>query len=302
MKRSQLAMFVFWVMAAMLSTSIAKADEELPPITSQPGREFLPSALTKAGVDEHLGETLPLDLEFQDDRGRTVSLGQLFEGDRPVILSLNYSNCPMLCVLQLNGLIDSLREVEMVAGKDFRIVSVSLDPGETVAQAANTKQKYIDSYGKKVNADGWNFLVGTQSNVEQLAEAVGVRYVYLPEKKEYSHPAVFSICMPDGRISRYHYGVEFPPNTIRLSLVEASEGKIGNAFDKFILLCFHYDADEGRYAPTARFLMKIGGIGIILGLGGLFWLCHRMTKRSKRQREEADQSHTGQHGQVAHTI
>jgi len=299
---SRLAQSVMLTLAVLLPTVTAWANEELPPITSQPGREFLPSALTKAGVDEHLGDQLPLDLEFQDDRGRTVSLGQLFEGERPVIFSLNYSNCPMLCVLQLNGLIDSLREIDLVAGRDFRIVSVSLDPAESVAQAANTKQKYIESYGKQAEPGGWNFLVGTPANVEQLAEAVGVRYVYLPEKKEYSHPAVFSICMPNGRISRYHYGVEFPPNTIRLSLVEASEGKIGNAFDKFILLCFHYDSEEGRYAPTARFLMKIGGIGIILGLGGLFWICHRLTLRKRRQLEEANQIHQEPHSPVAHTI
>ncbi len=246
-----------------------------------PGREFLPAGLTKAGVDEQTGSQLPLELIFRNDRNEMVRLQELFNGKNPVVLSLNYSNCPMLCVLQLNGLINSLREIDLVAGQDFQIVSISLDPAESVAQAALTKEKYIESYGKTVHAEGWHFLTGSAEAIQQVAETVGVRYLYLPEKKEYSHPAVFMVCMPDGRISRYHYGIEFPPQTIRLSLVEAGEGKIGSAFDRFLLLCFHYDENEGRYAPTARNIMKAGGVMIILALLGLFWVCHRRIRKQQ---------------------
>lgn len=249
-----------------------------------PGREFLPEALTNAAVNERIGEMLPLELVFRNDRGEMIRLKELFDGNKPVVLSLNYSNCPMLCVMQLNGLINSLREIDLVAGRDFKIVSVSLDPAETVAQAAATKKRYIEAYEKPVEAAGWNFLVGTAASVEQLAEAVGIQYVYIPEKKEYSHPAVFAVSMPDGRISRYHYGIEFPPQTIRLSLVEASEGKVGTTMDRFLLLCFHYDAKAGSYAPNARNLMKAGGVAAILGLLSLFWVCNRVY----HQRQQAE--------------
>lgn len=253
---------------------------------ADPSQQFLPAALKEPGVDEHLDRELPLDLIFQNDRGEMIRLGDLFTDDKPVILSMNYSNCPMLCVLQLNGLVDSLRGIDLVAGEDFRIVSVSLEPGEDVERLKETKQKYLLSYGKDTDENGWHFLSGTQAAVTTLADTLGIRYVYLPKKKEFSHPAVFCICMPEGKISRYHYGVEFPPKTIRLSLVEASQGKIGTAFDKFLLLCFHYDAAEGRYAPTARNLMKIGGGITVLGIGIMIWFSHRLGKRRQKIAED----------------
>jgi len=255
-----------------------------------PRSQFTPAALTETEVVEHLNEELPLDLQFVDDTGRAIRLGDCFEGDIPVVLSMNYSNCPMLCVLQLNGMINSLKEVDLVAGKDYRIVSVSLDPNEKPEQARATKEKYLESYGSKADPDGWRFLTGHEASIGRLSNALGIEYVYLPKKKEYSHPAVFTTCTPDGRISRYHYGIEFPPNTLRLSLVEASEGKIGNAFDKFLLICFHYDAEEGRYAPVARNIMKVGGGLGILGLGLIFWACHRVARsRASRQARREEQ-------------
>ena len=253
---------------------------------ADPSQQFLTAGLKDAGVDEHLDQELPLDLNFLNDRNQVIKLGDVFYDDKPVIISLNYSNCPMLCVLQLNGLIDSLREIDLVAGRDFRIVSVSLQPGEKVEQLKKTKQRYVLSYGKTVEEDGWNFLSGTPAAVETLAKTLGIRYVYLPKKKEYSHPAVFCICMPEGKISRYHYGIEFPPRTLRLSLVEASQGKIGTAFDRFILLCYHYDASEGRYAATAVMIMKIGGGFTILAIGLLIWVSSRIGKRRQEQFED----------------
>jgi len=245
---------------------------------AQVQEQFLPAALKETKLTEHLDEKLPLDLVFTDDHGDMVRLGDCFPGDVPVILSMNYSNCPMLCVLQLNGLVDSLREINLVAGKDFRVISVSLDARETPAKAAETKSKYIQSYGERAVADGWHFLTGTEESISTLAEAIGLEYVYMPEKREYSHPAVFCVTTPKGILSRYHYGVEFPPKTLRLSLVEAGEGKIGTTFDQFLLICFHYDETEGRYAPTARNLMKIGGAIAIVGIGGLIWICQRKSQ------------------------
>ncbi|MCA8988454.1 MAG: SCO family protein [Planctomycetaceae bacterium] len=271
MKRGMFAVWgVFWMAILAIPAACVAGD---------PRNEFIPPALTETKVVQNLDAELPAELIFKDDQSQMIRLGDLFDGKIPVIVSMNYSNCPMLCVLQLNGLIDSLREIDLVAGRDYRIVSVSLDPEETAEQAAATKQKYLASYEREADAAGWHFLTGTEHAVASLAKTVGITYVYLPKKKEYSHPAVFCLCTPEGRISRYHYGIEFPPQTLRLSLVEASEGKIGTLVDGFLLICFHYDETEGRYAPAARNLMKVGGGLAVCGLGLIFWLCHRHRKQ-----------------------
>lgn len=240
-----------------------------------------PKSLQGLDVQEHLNDPLPLDLKFTDDAGQVVRLGDYFAADKPVILSLNYSNCPMLCRLQLNGLVETLSEMPWTAGEEFQVVSVSIDPLEPPARAKQTKEKYLQRYDRAGSGDGWHFLVGEEEAIQTLAAATGFEYRYLPDRKEYVHPAVFMVCTPDGRISRYLYGVTFDPQTIRLSLVEASEGKVGSTLDKFLLFCFHYDETEGRYGPMARNQMKIGGgITVALLLLGLipYWLRSRKSK------------------------
>jgi len=219
----------------------------------------LPSELDNMGVTEHLGDTIPLDLEFRDESGRTVSLRQFFRMGRPVLLSFNYSNCPMLCSLQLTGLVNGLSDVELQCGRDFEFVSVSIDPNETPFRAAQTRQKYFQMYGREGTGAGWHFLVGSQQSVDALAKSVGFSYRYLPEKKEYVHPAVCACVTPDGRLSRYLYGVAFVPQTLRLSLVEAGSGLIGTTLDQILLYCFHYDFVSGRYSLAARRLMTTAG-------------------------------------------
>lgn len=295
---SRIALICPWLLATILPVAVLRADARNEVVGSvdvsrEPGREFLPAALTEGRVEEHAGDLLPLDLILRNDRNEMIRLGSLFADDKPVILSMNYSNCPKLCLLQLNGLINSLREVDLIAGQDYRIVSVSLDPRETFEQSARTKQKYLESYGKAALEEGWHFLSGSESNIKQLASALGIFYSYVPERKEYSHPAVFTICMPDGHISRYHYGIEFPPQTLRLSLVEAADGKIGTPFDRFLLLCFHYDEQAGRYAPTARNLMKLGGGVTIAALGLLFWFCQRRLGHSDPMRRKKPEAAIG---------
>ncbi len=223
------------------------------------------SQLDGLNIVEHLDEPLPLDLNFVDDRGKPVRLRQLFDGVRPVVLSLNYSNCPMLCGLKLRGMIDALTDVALEPGRDYHIVSVSIDPLESTAQARLAKQRYLREFGRG-NGDGWHFLTGREPQIRALADAVGFQYRYIPERKEYAHAAVFMLCTPEGRLSRYLYGVRFEPKTLQLSLVEAAQGKIGTTFDKVLLFCFHYDANSGNYAPTAVNLMKLGGAVTALGV------------------------------------
>lgn len=259
--------------ALLLASGSLRAD-------STPFLSRQPVELEGVGVDEHLDTQLPLDAPFRDEKGRIVRLREYFKSGVPVILSLNYSNCPMLCSTQLNGLVDGLREIEWTSGKEFQVVSISIDPNEQPSRALETRQKYLKLYRRSLN--GWNFLVGGQASIKQVTEAVGFRYKYLPSQQEYSHPAVAVLCTPDGRISRYLYGVRFPEQTLRLSLVEASEGKIGTTGDQLLLFCFHYDPKTGTYAPrAARITMTVGCLASVIVLaGGLAMLWSRDSTRA----------------------
>ncbi len=240
-----------------------------------------PKEIEGLTIIEHLDESLPMDLKFKNSDGRTVTMGSLFDDELPVILSMNYSDCPMLCQLQLSGLIDALEELDMSAGEHFHVVSVSIDPLETTTRAKETKQKYLRFYNRPGTADGWHFFVGNKKNIDTLANTTGFQFRYVPARKEYAHPAVMMICTPGGRISRYLYGIEFPKQTIRLSLVEASEGKIGTTMDRILLFCFHYDATSGQYGPVALNIMKVAGFVTVASLS-LFlvpiWLRRSKTK------------------------
>lgn len=238
--------------------------------------EKLPEEMQGVGIDDKSGDQVPLDLRFRDENGKAVTLADVFQGDRPVLLSLNYSDCPMLCGLQLNGLFDTLRDIEgWTPGREFDVVSVSVDPLETTLRAKQTEQKYLERYGRAGAAEGVRFLTGNQKNIRALADAVGFRYKYVPDTREYSHTAAEIVMTPKGVVSRYLYGVAYDPQTVRLSLVEAADGKIGSPLDQIILFCFHYDETKGRYGPVARRVMSIGaGVTIFAMCAGLlpYWL------------------------------
>jgi protein SCO1 len=243
--------------------------------------EALPKELEGVGVTEHLKERIPLDLEFTDSDGKPVVLKQFFDGNRPVLLTLNYSNCPMLCSLQLNGLFDAMKRMPWAIGDKFEMITLSFDPLETPERARMTKQKYLEIYRRPGAAEGWHFLVGREENIKKLTDAVGFRYRYSAERKQYVHVAVTFILTPDGRLSRYLYGVEYDPQTLRLSLLEAADGRIGSTVDQILLFCFHYDAEKGRYAPIAFRLMQIGGGATVLVVVGLIWILRRREKTKK---------------------
>lgn len=266
-------------------------------------KEAPPKRLNGIDVEEHLDRALPLTLEFTDTTGATVPLSRYVRGDRPVIFTLNYSDCPMLCSLQLSGLSSALGKLDRNLGRDFDVVTVSLNPAETTARARETEERYrgevaaarglpsaADEKGAAsgvasappgpaadpiLAAGGWHFLTGSAVNIDALAEALGIRYGYNEARKEYVHPAVLILATPSGRISRYLYGIEYQLKTLSLSLVEAAEGKIGTSVDRLILYCFHYDEGEGKYAPVAMNIMRVGGSLTALALGsflGAYWL------------------------------
>jgi protein SCO1/2 len=245
--------------------------------------EPLPPELEGVGVTEHPNALLPKDLVFTDETGRQVRLGEYFTGQKPVILTLNYSNCPMLCQVMLDGLVEGLTGSKWTLGKDFDVVTVSIDPRELPQRANLTKQKYMKEYGRPETAPGWHFLVGSESNIRSLADTVGFGYKYDEEQDQYIHAAVAMVCTPEGHLSRYLYGVMYEPQTLTFALLEASQGKVGTTLDQVLLFCFHYDDKSGRYGLAAMNLMRTGAIATVIVLGlllGIRW--HRDAQRRRR--------------------
>ena len=210
---------------------------------------------------ENIGKYVPKGIEFFDEENLRVSLGDYLNNGRPVMLSFNYSNCPKLCHTQLSNMAYSLQDIGLKPGRDFEIVSISIDPNEQATRAKKTKQKYLDLYGKYETANGWHFLTGSRENIKAQADSVGVSYRYIRESKSYSHSAVFVMLAPDGKIVRYIYGLEVKPKVLELALTEAGQGKIGSPINKGFLLtgCFVYDEFTGQYTMRWMGLMRIAG-------------------------------------------
>ncbi len=245
-------------------------------------KDRLPPELEGVGVTPHFNARLPLDLAFVDSDGRDVTLGQFFDGKRPVILTMNYSSCPRLCSLQLHGLLSALNAMPWDLGRQFQIVTVIIDPSESPERAALARHGYLQSYVRGGGGPGWHFLTGHDEDIKQVAAAAGFRYRYVPEPRQFVHPAVIMLCTPDGRVSRYLDGIKFDPQTLRLALVEASEGKVGTTFDRVLLFCFHYDPANGRYGPAAFHLMQIAGGLTVVILGGVLAVFWRRESRKRK--------------------
>lgn len=267
---------------ASVQAKVAEVTQK--PAADTPRTERLPKRLEGIDVKERLEQVVPSGLAFKDDTGRSVTYDELIKGDIPTILTLNYSNCPMLCSLQLNALVDSMRQVDLTLGKDYQVVTVSLDSGESVERAHDTKNRYVSMYGRpETPQEGWRILTGSDKNVRAVAEALGFSYGFNEKRKEYVHPAAFVIATPGGVISRYIYGLSYHPKTLRLSLIEASQGKIGGSVDRLILYCFQYDATEGHYAPVAMNIMRVSAGTGALALGVLLTGLWRNDNRRKRK-------------------
>jgi len=267
---------VFSYILAALSMAIfsaaARADWQQDAAASQ---QKIPDAYAHVGVDEHLNAQLPMDLWFYDQKAQKVRFGDYFNSGRPVILQLGYLECPMLCDQVSRGLIESSKKISLTLGKDFDFIFVSIDPTDSPAAAAIKLDSYAAAYGRPGSASGFHFLVGTESQIQQLAVAVGFRY-QPANNGQFAHPAVAMIVSPEGKITRYLYGINFPSETLRLSLVDASHGKIGNSVDQILLICLCFDPVTGKYSMMAQNMMKIGGVLTMVGLGGaIFWMVKR---------------------------
>jgi protein SCO1/2 len=234
----------------------------------------LPEAVRNVGIDQELNEQLPLDLEFRDESGQLVRLAEYFN-TKPVILSLVYHECPMLCSEVLNGLLSSLRVLKFGIGKEFDVLTVSFNPREDAALAKSAKESYLKRYKRAGAEAGWHFLTGDQTSIDKLTKAVGFRYSYDARKNLYAHAAGIIVLTPQGRLSRYFYGVEFAPKDIRLGLVEASQNKIGSLVDQVLLFCYHYDPAIGKYGFAVMTTARILGVAFVLGLGAYIGLLLR---------------------------
>lgn len=226
------------------------------------------------GIDEKLGETVPLDLTFRNAEGETVTLAQYFDGERPVMLTLNYYDCPMLCPMVLDAYTRTLRSIDWAPGDEFEAVTVSIDPDETSAMARRQKESYVAALNKPGAGKGWHFLTGEQASIEALTDAVGFNYRKVEEKDEYAHPTAVIFLSGAGKVTRYIYGMEVPAEDTRKALVEASDGKVGNVMDQIALYCYQFDPDANSYTADAFAIMRIGSILVLLVLAGAlvyFW-------------------------------
>ena len=246
---------------------------------SPPVEAPLPAPPVKdIGFDQKIGAAVPLDLTFRDEAGKTVPLRDYF-GKKPVVLSLVYFDCPMLCGMTTDGLVRSLRALRMSVGTEFDVLSVSFDPRETPELASAKKGPVMRQYGRKGGAEGWHFLTGDKASVDALTSAVGFRYVWDAEQKQYAHATGVLVLTPQGRIARYFFGIEYPAKDLRLGLVEASEERLGTVVDQLLLLCYHYDPKVGRYTATVRNIVRAGGVLTVAALAGLVLTLLRRERR-----------------------
>jgi protein SCO1/2 len=240
-----------------------------PPANTRPPR------LENVGIEQHLDTQVPPDLTFRDETGKTVKLRDYF-GHKPLILNLVYYNCTMLCGEALAGLSSAMRLVKFDVGNEFDVITVSFDPRETPEMAAAKKKDYVARYGRANAAAGWHFLTGQPDSINALTKAVGFQYQYDAKTNQYAHATAIVVLTPQGRISRYFYGVDFPPKDLRMGLVEASHGKIGNAVDAVLLYCYHYNPETGKYGAMVANILRLSAGATILLLGGLLFILWRL--------------------------
>jgi len=240
-----------------------------PPANTRPPR------LENVGIEQQLDAQVPPNLTFRDDTGKIVKLGDYF-GHKPLILNLVYYNCTMLCGEALAGLASAMRLVKFDVGNEFDVITVSFDPRETPEMAAAKKIDYVKRYGRANAGAGWHFLTGQPDSINALTKAVGFQYQYDPKTNQYAHATAIMVLTPQGRISRYFYGVDFPPKDLRMGLVEASQGKIGNAVDAVLLYCYHYDPETGKYGAMVANILRLAAAATILFMGTFLFILWRM--------------------------
>jgi protein SCO1/2 len=279
--RSSLFAFCLLIFCTIVRAQGSLSPDPLPknaePKIVQPAsapKDNLPAPLRQVGIDQRLNNQVPLNLVFADENGQQVELGKYF-GRKPVILSLVYYDCPMLCTQVLNGLAGSLKALKFDVGREFEVVTVSFDPREKPELARQKKDGYMARYGREGGGAGWHFLTGDEASIKALADAVGFRFAWDEETKQFAHASGIMILTPDGKVSRYFYGIEYAPRDMQLGLVEASNNKIGSPVDQILLYCFHYDPQTGKYGFAIMNAIRITGFATFFGLALLIIMMKR---------------------------
>ena len=234
-------------------------------------------------IEQKLNAQLPLDATFRDEYGETVQLGKYF-GKRPVVLALVYYECPMLCTQILNGMVRAAKVMTFNPGKDYDVVAISFDARETPKQALLKKAVYIKDYGRPETADGWHFLTGSQDSIKRVTGAVGFKFKWDVYTATFAHASAIYVLTPDGKLSKYFYGIEYSPKDMRLGLVEASQNKIGIAVDQILLFCYHFDPTSAKYTFLAMSILRAAGAATVLLLGGFVFIMLRRDSRQKGNR------------------
>ena len=245
----------------------------------------LPEPLKKVGIEQKLDEQIPFDAEFKNADGELIKLGSLFKNDRPVILALVYYECPMLCNEVLNGLTGSLKAVSFDLGKDYDVVAISFDARENDKPnlAKNKKLGYIERYGREGSENGWHFLTGTQEEIDKVTEAVGFNYTFDERTNQFAHAGGVMIATPEGKLSRYLYGVDYAPKDLKFGIMESSRNEIGDPVDQLLLYCYHYDPSTGKYGLVIINVIRVAGIATLAGIAGMVFVFWRRNKKKEAE-------------------
>ena len=258
-----------YLTAALIAMAVttASAQSNVPgvnPTAGSPSSQ-MPAVLTDVRFDQRLNEALPLDARFTDETGRDVRLGDYF-GRKPVVLAFVYYECPMLCTQVLNGLTTSLTVLDETVGREFDVVAISFDPRETPALADGKKKAHLDRYKRPESANGWHFLTGDEASIKAVTNAAGFHYVWDDKTQQFAHPSGIIVATPEGKLSRYFFGIEYAARDVKFALIESSAGRIGSAIDQLLLYCYHYDPATGSYGFVAMGAVRVGGLVTVLAL------------------------------------
>ena len=273
----QFGVAVGTVLTALVLSTTAAAQLYSEPVAKPP--QGLDPILTNVGVDQRLNNQVPLEAKFRDEYGQPVELKKYF--DKPVILTLVYYTCPMLCSEVLNGTASSLKPVKFDVGKEFNVVTISIDPRDTTGTAMGKKKLMVAKYGRHGADQGWHFLTGDKENIDAVAEAVGWRYAYDPKSGQYAHASAIMLLTPEGKVSRYFYGIEYSSKDIQFGIMDASQNKIGSLTDQIALYCYHYDPAKGKYGLAIMRLVRLAGLLTIALLGGFIIVAVRREGNKK---------------------
>ena len=258
-------------LVALPGAITARADQPAPRLDNS---RTAPPLLRGVGIDQRLDQPVPLDLQFSDEAGKPVELRNYF-GKKPVVLALVYYHCPMLCTMVLNGLLESLKQLKFDVGDQFNVVTVSFDPSEKPELARAKKAVYVGLYGRRGAAEGWHFLTGDEASIRQLTQAVGFHFNAIPHSDQFAHSTAIMVLTPEGKLSRYFYGIQYPARDLRLALVEAAANRIGSPVDQLVLFCCQYDPATGKYGVIISRIIQLAGVVTVLVVGTMMLVLFR---------------------------